>query len=198
MIGLFCTVFLALGDALTNGSIAAYIGMVFAYAAIFVMTNAYSFFLYGVNMIVMVFFLVMVHLRLEQPMDIQVINAVAFTIAAFIMSRVLFYYSLKNFINRLLINKQAFEIGQQNEKNEKLVSELKSALVEVKTLGGLLPICASCKKIRDDKGYWNQLESYIEKHSDASFSHGMCPKCSDELYGKEDWYIEMKKKRSNE
>ena len=63
---------------------------------------------------------------------------------------------------------------------------------EIKTLSGLLPICASCKKIRDDKGYWNQIEGYIQKHSAAKFSHGMCPKCSDELYGKKDWYIEMK------
>ncbi len=58
-------------------------------------------------------------------------------------------------------------------------------------LEGLLPICASCKKIRDDKGCWNQIEGYIQTHSDATFSHGMCPECSDELYGKEDWYIEM-------
>jgi len=60
-------------------------------------------------------------------------------------------------------------------------------------LEGLLPICASCKRIRDDKGCWNQIEDYIQMHSDATFSHGMCPKCSDELYGKEDWYMEMKK-----
>ena len=61
---------------------------------------------------------------------------------------------------------------------------------------GLLPICSHCKKIRDDKGYWNQIEGYIQTHSEAKFSHGMCPECSDELYGKEDWYIEMKKEKS--
>ncbi len=69
---------------------------------------------------------------------------------------------------------------------------LQKTLSEVKTLRGFLPICASCKKIRDDKGYWNQIEGYIQKHSEAQFSHGMCPECSYELYGKEDWYIEMK------
>ena len=76
---------------------------------------------------------------------------------------------------------------------ERLIGELQRSLGEVKTLSGLLPICASCKKIRDDKGYWNQIEGYIQKHSEASFSHGMCPECSEELYGNEDWYIDMKK-----
>lgn len=75
---------------------------------------------------------------------------------------------------------------------EKKNIELQRALDEVKQLRGMLPICAKCKKIRDDKGYWNNLESYIEKHSDASFSHGMCPDCSDELYGEEDWYLKLK------
>ena len=82
---------------------------------------------------------------------------------------------------------------QSEEEREKLIGELQTALAEIKTLSGLLPICASCKKIRDDKGYWNQIEEYIQKYSEAKFSHGMCPECSDKLYGKEDWYIEMKK-----
>ncbi|MDA3790571.1 MAG: PAS domain S-box protein [Desulfobacula sp.] len=76
---------------------------------------------------------------------------------------------------------------------EKLLKTLHEAIENIKTLHGLLPICASCKKIRDDKGYWNQIERYIENYSYAKFSHGMCPDCSDDLYGKEDWYIEMKK-----
>jgi len=81
---------------------------------------------------------------------------------------------------------------------EKKNIELKMALDEVKQLRGLLPICATCKKIRDDKGYWNILELYIEKHSEASFSHGMCPECTEKIYGKEDWYIKMKKNREND
>jgi PAS domain S-box-containing protein len=59
---------------------------------------------------------------------------------------------------------------------------LLSAMNDIKTLSGLLPICASCKKIRDDQGYWNQLERYIQKHSDAKFSHGLCPDCINKLY----------------
>lgn len=55
--------------------------------------------------------------------------------------------------------------------------ELKTALAEVKTLRGLVPICMHCKKIRDDKGFWGQLETYISRHSEAQFSHGLCPDC---------------------
>ena len=65
---------------------------------------------------------------------------------------------------------------------EELISELKAALDEIKTLRGILPICSHCKKIRDDKGSWNQLEKYIHDHSDAQFSHGICPDCIKEHY----------------
>jgi len=62
------------------------------------------------------------------------------------------------------------------------VTELKTALTKVKTLSGLLPICANCKNIRDDKGYWSQIEVYIRDHSEAEFSHSICPECAKELY----------------
>lgn len=65
---------------------------------------------------------------------------------------------------------------------QKLVIDLKDALAKVKMLSGLLPICSCCKKIRDDKGYWNQLEAYIQKHSEAEFTHGICPECVRKLY----------------
>ncbi len=60
--------------------------------------------------------------------------------------------------------------------------KLSKALKEIKTLSGLLPICASCKNIRDDKGYWTQIEGYIQAHSDAQFSHAICPACAKKLY----------------
>jgi len=60
--------------------------------------------------------------------------------------------------------------------------ELEQALVEVKTLSGLLPICSSCKNIRDDNGYWNSVEQYLTRHTDADFTHGICPSCYDRLY----------------
>lgn len=78
---------------------------------------------------------------------------------------------------------------------ESLIKRLNEALRDVKTLGGLIPICSSCKKIRDDKGYWNQLESYFEQHSTALFSHSLCPECMDEIYGCDDWYIELRDKK---
>jgi PAS domain S-box-containing protein len=65
---------------------------------------------------------------------------------------------------------------------EKLIVRLEKALDEIKTLKGILPICSSCKNIRDDKGYWQQIESYISDHSDAEFSHGLCPDCIKRLY----------------
>jgi len=68
------------------------------------------------------------------------------------------------------------------DEREKLIHELQAALTKIKTLSGLLPICASCKKIRDDTGYWSQIENYISAHSDASFSHGICPDCAQKLY----------------
>jgi DNA-binding NarL/FixJ family response regulator len=73
----------------------------------------------------------------------------------------------------------AIERHQILEERKKLIQE---ALATVKTLTGLLPICAACKKIRDDNGYWNQLEAYIEAHSDAEFTHGLCPDCRRKVF----------------
>ena len=71
---------------------------------------------------------------------------------------------------------------QAEVERERLAEERERALREIKTLSGLLPICMSCKKIRDDKGYWNQIEIYIRSHSQAEFSHGLCPECMHKLY----------------
>ncbi len=65
---------------------------------------------------------------------------------------------------------------------EALVVSLTQALAEVKTLSGLLPICSNCKRVRDDQGYWNQIEYYVSQHSQAQFSHGICPECARKLY----------------
>ncbi|MEW6367619.1 MAG: PAS domain S-box protein [Acidobacteriota bacterium] len=69
-----------------------------------------------------------------------------------------------------------------DRERDKLIRELQEAVSKAKTLSGLLPICASCKKIRDDRGYWNRIESYIADHSEAEFSHGICPECFNRLY----------------
>ena len=69
-----------------------------------------------------------------------------------------------------------------------LITELQKALSEVKTLRGFLPICANCKDIRNDRGYWEKIETYIRDRSDAEFSHSLCPKCAKELYPYMDIY----------
>jgi len=74
------------------------------------------------------------------------------------------------------------DIKEAEVKREELVRELQSALSKVKQLSGLLPICAACKKIRNDQGYWQQIEAYIHEHSDAEFSHSICPECFRQLY----------------
>ncbi len=71
---------------------------------------------------------------------------------------------------------------QAAEEREELITELSAALSNVKTLQGLLPICSSCKKIRNDRGYWEQMEMYISEHSEAEFSHSICPECAQKLY----------------
>lgn len=68
------------------------------------------------------------------------------------------------------------------EDKQKLLNRLQEALAQVKTLSGLLPICSVCKRIRDDDGYWQQVEGYIQKHTDATFTHGVCPECFLKLY----------------
>jgi len=76
----------------------------------------------------------------------------------------------------------ARRLGLEERRKEELILELKTALERVNVLSGLVPICASCKKIRDDKGFWNRMEEYIQTHSDARFSHGICPDCVHNLY----------------
>ena len=68
--------------------------------------------------------------------------------------------------------------------------KMEEAMREVATLRGLIPICAKCKKIRDDKGFWQKVETYLERHSNARFTHGLCKECMNELYGKETWFKE--------
>ena len=77
-------------------------------------------------------------------------------------------------------------LGEENRK-------LSYYLAEIKTLRGIIPICSRCKKIRDDKGFWTQVERYIEDHSEVKFSHGLCADCIEELYKDQDWYQKRKK-----
>jgi sigma-B regulation protein RsbU (phosphoserine phosphatase) len=73
-------------------------------------------------------------------------------------------------------------ILKTERERDQLIIQLKEALSKVKRLSGLLPICQHCKKIRDDKGYWNQIENYIQQHSEADFSHSICQECAQKYY----------------
>jgi len=73
-------------------------------------------------------------------------------------------------------------VKREEEERLKLIEELTEALRNIKTLRGLLPICASCKKIRNDRGYWQKVETYISEHTNAAFTHGLCPECLERMY----------------
>ena len=84
----------------------------------------------------------------------------------------------------MLLRSIRYAIERKRIENEKaqVIVELQEALAKVKLLSGFIPICASCKKIRDDTGYWQQIEAYIQQHSNAEFSHSICPDCCKRLY----------------
>ena len=79
------------------------------------------------------------------------------------------------------LNRADQQIRAALKEKEAAVDNLSDALAKVKVLSGLIPICASCKRIRDDKGYWKQVERYIREHADVQFTHGLCPECSEKL-----------------
>lgn len=87
----------------------------------------------------------------------------------------------------LCVTRDITEIKGADTEREQLITELQEALAQVKQLSGLLPICSSCKKIRDDQGYWHQVEGYIQQYADVDFSHGICPDCYEELYPRSDY-----------
>jgi PAS domain S-box-containing protein len=80
------------------------------------------------------------------------------------------------------LRQEILEREMAQRERERLIKELQDASKKVKTLRGFLPICACCKKIRDDKGYWNQVETYLLEHSEIEFSHGLCPECQKRMY----------------
>ncbi|SHK15687.1 hypothetical protein SAMN02745216_02972 [Desulfatibacillum alkenivorans DSM 16219] len=85
------------------------------------------------------------------------------------------------------------ELAKSNERNEELIKKLRASLDEINVLRGFIPICAYCKKVRDDEGYWKQIESYLEERSNLEFSHGMCPDCAEKVWGEAKWYKDLQK-----
>jgi hypothetical protein len=109
----------------------------------------------------------------------HIVTIIFSTICASVVS--FFVLRKQNELNTKLELKSTLSYRLKNEL-ERTIETLETRKSEIKTLTGLLPICSSCKKIRDDKGYWNQIESYIQKRSEADFSHGICPECAKKLY----------------
>ena len=99
-------------------------------------------------------------------------------------------YIARPLSNRELLSRvdSMVRIWRAERERDQLIIELKKAISEIKQLSGFLPICSHCKKIRDDKGYWSQIESYIRDHSDAEFSHSICPDCAKKHYPEFDLY----------
>lgn len=93
-----------------------------------------------------------------------------------------FYILLLMVIIGLVYSVYRWRVHRHLEQERILNERIKEAVANIKTLSGLIPICSSCKKIRHDDGYWQQLESYIQSHSELQFSHGICPECMKKLY----------------
>lgn len=108
-----------------------------------------------------------------RPFNRSIGSSILILVFFFVIIILFLYNKIKNEINLR---------SKAEQKNENLILELQDSLTNVKQLSGMLPICASCKKIRDDKGYWNQIEHYIDARSEAQFSHGICPDCAKKLY----------------
>ncbi len=160
--GAFCTVLVALDDRTVASPY--FTGLIFIFTGIYTTVGiGFRYILYSI-VITAGLFLLTVGFLAPVSTELLVVYsffmtgaAVAFSYAAYIAERV---------------SRERFAKAEQ----------LRMTVREVKQLSGMLPICASCKKVRDDKGYWKQIESYITEHSDAIFSHGVCPECAEELY----------------
>jgi len=113
-------------------------------------------------------FLPFVNRHIDALFITLIISLILFPILYIIQYRPLF--SIMNRLNHV------------EKKNKELIDELMSEIAKVRILQGLIPICSHCKKVRDDKGFWHQVEVYIRDHSEAEFSHGLCPDCAHELY----------------
>lgn len=136
--------------------------------------------------------------KLVVPIFYELIKLLPLVIALYAICLLAYWIALRPLAERILIkhselqaeiktktaalHKELLARQQAEQEKDEIIVELKEALQQVKTLGGLLPICANCKKIRDDQGYWQQVEEYITSHSDAEFTHGICPECKKKLY----------------
>lgn len=120
---------------------------------------------------------------------------IRFAITFFIVSVVTYWFEYFRYHYRInvelktqILQQKIIERKKAEKEKETLILGLQNALNHVKKLSGLLPLCSHCKKVRDDKGYWNQIDSYIEEHSEVDISHSICPECAEKYYPDMDLY----------
>lgn len=124
------------------------------------------------------------HIKLTQSVELQT-NAAHWSVYIICFLTFLIISSVTILSYRRIIGQLINKVSQQRDDYEQVNNELQNALNEVKVLRGILPICSFCKKVRDDKGNWEQLDVYITKHSDTNISHGVCPDCMIKYYPEE-------------
>ena len=164
---LLSTLLITIGDEIHSNNIIVYLIVIVTLASFFILKWQTFLFI----TFLCLFILIPGILFIELPIEVQInhiINLVSFSVMANVISGI-------NFTNKIR------EFSHKKEK-EMLIHDLTEAVENIKILSGFLPICANCKNIRDDKGYWNQIETFIGDHSDAEFSHSICPDCAKKLY----------------
>lgn len=172
--GLFCILLISLSDPLLFSPY--FIGIFFAFTGVFFSAGlGFKYSLVANTFIVTCFVITF-------GFFIQLETALFIIYNFFLIAILLVFVFVDYLVERLL------------RENFMTTNQLKESLDNVRQLSGLLPICSSCKKIRDDQGYWKQLETYIQTYSDVLFTHSLCHDCAYDLYGHQDWYEKMKKK----
>jgi hypothetical protein len=117
--------------------------------------------------------LILSYLPSTSLFNVALLDATVLSIIVFPMLLLLVLRPMQNYLNQKAL---------MEKEREKLIEQLNKTLAEIKVLKGIIPICASCKKVRTDQGFWQQVEVYIRDHSEAKFSHGICPDCAEKLY----------------
>jgi len=168
LIGFFCIFLISMSD---NTTFSPYFtGLFFAFTGIFITVGLGYRFSFFALLIIFIAFEILFSMIIPAP-------PVIFLVYSFFLSGMILIFIFIGFLIEKM-SRDTFVVS----------AKLVDSINDVKTLSGMLPICSSCKKIRNDEGYWQQVETYIENHSGAEFTHGLCPECTLELYGKEKWF----------
>ncbi len=168
IIGFFCIFLIFISDPLAFTPY--FTGLFFAFTGMFATTGS------GFKYSVIALLTILVSFEIAIGMFSPISPAIFLVYTFFLFGMILIFIFMGYFVEN--ISRQNFIVS----------AKLQDSLDEVKMLSGMFPICAHCKKIRDDDGYWQQVEVYIKEHSEAEFSHSLCPTCLTELYSKEKWF----------